>query len=314
MMLRGRWSKAMALALVAAGTVPASAAAALPSATTGAARSVTASSATLNGTVNPNNEPTTYFFQYGPTRAYGSQTPTQGPTAAARRNTPVSAGVSGLAAGTLYHYRLVATNPSGTRLGRDRTFTTLALISFTGRPGFVPFGSPTLLSGQLSGGSVANVRVTLRENPYPFTGFRAVATTRTDAAGRFAFNRTPPVNSRYQVVAATRPDTTSAIRVVYVRIRVSLSLSTTMPRSGQRVVFAGRASPAHNGRFVIIQRLVRGRWRAVRRTTLRPSLNPLFSRYRTSIAIRRGGLYRAHVGHDADHAPGSSSARRIRLR
>jgi hypothetical protein len=304
----------MAVALVAAGALPGSAAAALPSANTGAARSVTASSATLNGTLNPNNEPTTYFFQYGPTTAYGSQTPTQGPTAAVRRSTPASAAISGLAAGTRYHYRLVATNPSGTRRGRDRTFTTLGVISLTGRPGFVPFGSPTLLSGQLVGGSVANVRVTLRENPYPFTGFRGVANTRTDPAGRFGFNRTPTVNSQYQVVANTTPDTTSAIRIVYVRIRVTLSLSRIRPRSGQRVVFAGRAQPVHNGRFVIIQRLVRGRWRAVRRTTLVASLNPMFSRYRTSIAIRRGGLYRAHVGHDADHAPGSSGARRIRLR
>jgi hypothetical protein len=313
MMLTGRW-KAIPLALLAASVLPASASAALPSASTGAARSVTASSATLNGTVNPNNEPTTYFFQYGPTAAYGSQTPAQGPTAAVRRNTPVSAAITGLAAGTRYHYRLVATNASGTRMGRDRTFTTLAGISFTGRPGFVPFGSPTLLSGQLIGGSVTNVRVTLRENAYPFTGFRSVATTRTDPAGRFGFNRTPTVNSQYRVVANTTPDTASPIRLVYVRIRVTLSLSRTRPRSGQRVVFAGRAQPVHNGRFVIIQRLVRGRWRAVRRTTLVPSLNPAFSRYRTSIVIRRGGLYRAHVGHDADHAPGSSGARRIRLR
>jgi hypothetical protein len=313
-MTRGRWAKATALAIVAAGVLPAGAVAALPSATTGAAKSVTASSATLNGTLNPNGAPTTYFFQYGPTKAYGSQTPTQGPTAAGKKSTPASAAVTGLAAGTTYHFRLVATNASGARQGRDRTFTTLRLISFTGRPSFVPFGSPTLLSGQLSGAGVAGVKITLKENPYPFAGLKAVATTRTDAAGRFGFNRTPTVNGQYQVVAATRPVTTSAIQLVFVRIRVSLSLSATRPRSGQRVVFSGRVRPVHNGRFVIIQRLVRGRWRAVRRATVVPSLNPLFSSYRTSIAIRQGGLYRAHIGHDADHAPGSSGGHRIRLR
>jgi hypothetical protein len=313
-MMRKRWSKALALALVAAGALPAAASAALPAASTGAAGAVTATSATLNGTFNPNGEPTTYFFQYGPTKAYGSQTPTQGPTAAVKKSTPASAGVSGLTPATTYHYRLVATNASGTRQGRDRTFTTLGLISFTVRPRFVPFGAPTLLAGQLAGGSVAGVRVTLKENPYPFAGLKAVATTRTDAAGRYGFNRTPTVNSQYQVVAASRPATTSPIQLVFVRIRVSLRLSATRPRSGQRVVFSGRARPAHTGRFVIIQRLVRGRWRAVRRATLVPSLNPLFSSYRTSTVIRRGGLYRAHIGHDADHAPGSSGAHRIRLR
>jgi hypothetical protein len=313
-MMRKRWAKALALSLVAAAALPAAAAATLPAASTGAARSLTASSATLNGTLNPNGEPTTYFFRYGPTTAYGSQTPTQGPTAAVKKSTPASAGVGGLAAGTTYHYRLVATNASGTRQGRDRMFKTLGLISFTGRPGSVPFGSPTLLSGQLFGGSVAGVKVTLKENRYPFAGLKAVATTRTDTAGRFGFNRTPSVNSQYQVVAATRPETTSAVQLVLVRIRVSLRLSATRPRSGQRVVFSGRVRPAHNGRFVIIQRLVRGRWRAVRRATLVPTLNPLFSSYRTSLVIRRGGLYRAHVGHDADHAAGSSGAHRIRLR
>lgn len=312
--MRGHWSKALALALVAAAALPAVAAATLPAATTGAARSVTTSSATLNGTFNPNGEPTTYFFLYGPTNAYGSQTPTQGPTAAVKKSTPASAGVTGLAPGRTYHYRLVATNASGTRRGGDRTFTSLGLISLTGRPGFVPFGAPTLLSGQLSTGNVAGVKVTLKENPYPFSGLKAVATTRTDPAGRYGFNRTPSVNSQYQVVAATRPETTSAVQLIFVRIRVSLRVSATRPRSGQRVVFSGRVRPVHNGRFVIIQRQARGRWRAVRRATLVASLNPLFSNYRTSIAIRAGGLYRAHIGHDADHAPGSSGAHRIRLR
>jgi hypothetical protein len=34
------------------------------------------------------------------------------------------ANVSGLAAGTTYHFRIVATNASGTAYGSDRTFTT----------------------------------------------------------------------------------------------------------------------------------------------------------------------------------------------
>jgi hypothetical protein len=53
--------------------------AAAPGAVTQPATDVTATSATLNGTVSPNGEDTTYYFQYGTTTEYGTQTPTQGP-------------------------------------------------------------------------------------------------------------------------------------------------------------------------------------------------------------------------------------------
>ena len=56
---------------------PASAAAAPPSATTGSPSSVGQSSATVNGTVNPNGQSTTYYFKYGTTTTYGLQTSPQ---------------------------------------------------------------------------------------------------------------------------------------------------------------------------------------------------------------------------------------------
>src|SRR5437870_5068249 len=45
-----------------------------PLADTGNVSHVRGSSATLNGTVQPHGLATTYYFQYGPTVAYGSQT------------------------------------------------------------------------------------------------------------------------------------------------------------------------------------------------------------------------------------------------
>ena len=90
-----------------------------PSAITGSSTSVTVSSATLNGTVDPNGRATTWYFQYGSSTAYGSRTPTQsagsGTTAAG-----VAAAVSRLRSGRLYHYRLVATSDAGTSRGADR--------------------------------------------------------------------------------------------------------------------------------------------------------------------------------------------------
>src|SRR4051794_634903 len=139
----------------------AAAQAAAPSPTTGGTASVTSTTAVLQGSVNPNNEATTYHFEYGPTTAYGSVTPDQGPTAATKKKTNVSAGISNLSSGTTYHYRLVATNASGTAFGADRAFTTGAGISLTASKRTITFGGQTVLSGQLTGGNVGGMKVTL---------------------------------------------------------------------------------------------------------------------------------------------------------
>jgi plastocyanin len=87
-----------------------------------AATNVTASSARLNGTVDPHGLSTIVYFQYGPTTSYGSRTPNHIKTGNDYQN--VFASISGLSAGITYHFRIVATNTVGTRYGTDRTFTT----------------------------------------------------------------------------------------------------------------------------------------------------------------------------------------------
>ena len=94
-----------------------------PTVTTSAASSVGQTGATLNGSVNPNGQATTYYFQYGTTTSYGSQTASTS-AGSGSADVPVNAAVSGLTAGTLYHFRLVATNGAGTTNGADMTFTT----------------------------------------------------------------------------------------------------------------------------------------------------------------------------------------------
>ena len=95
-----------------------------PTVTTDSASGVTATGATLNGTVNANNHDTTVTFEYGLTTAYGtsvsaSQNPVTGTTA-----TAVSRAITGLTPGTVYHYRAIAVNSAGSASGSDRTFTT----------------------------------------------------------------------------------------------------------------------------------------------------------------------------------------------
>jgi sugar lactone lactonase YvrE len=79
--------------------------------------------ATLSGELSPSTVPVTYHFQYGTGTSYGSTT---GPNTLPPSSTSqaVHANVRGLVPGTVYHYRLVATTPSGTSYGQDQTLTT----------------------------------------------------------------------------------------------------------------------------------------------------------------------------------------------
>jgi phosphodiesterase/alkaline phosphatase D-like protein len=98
-------------------------AAGVPTATTGDASAVTDTQASLAGTVNPQGELTSYAFQYGTTTAYGQQT-TLSSAGSGTGDVAVRADLVGLTPGTTYHYRVIATNASGTTVGPDRTFRT----------------------------------------------------------------------------------------------------------------------------------------------------------------------------------------------
>jgi phosphodiesterase/alkaline phosphatase D-like protein len=94
-----------------------------PEAVTLAATNVGGTSAQLYGSVNPKGTITTYYFEYGTTNSYGTQTSSMGAGSAAAV-VSVSATLSGLTSGILYHYRLVATNNVGKASGFDWTLTT----------------------------------------------------------------------------------------------------------------------------------------------------------------------------------------------
>jgi hypothetical protein len=97
-----------------------------PTVITGIATGVTSSGATLQGTVNPQGQATTYSFQYGPSTTYGSQTTAVG-AGSGTADVAATAAITGLASGTTYHYRLVAQSPGGTSYGGDQTMSTLTL-------------------------------------------------------------------------------------------------------------------------------------------------------------------------------------------
>jgi hypothetical protein len=103
----------------------------LPNATSDPATSVSQTTATLNGHLDPDlahggAEVTGCVFEYGITTFYGQTAPCSPPPPYAS-GTAVSGALSGLTRGTAYHFRLKATNASGATVGEDQTFTTAGL-------------------------------------------------------------------------------------------------------------------------------------------------------------------------------------------
>jgi DNA-binding beta-propeller fold protein YncE len=94
-----------------------------PLASGASASALTATKATLGGTVDPQGGAAHWHFDYGPTASYGARTSERqtGPSTAAQG---VSAGLAQLTPGTTYHYRLVARTPAGSAVTPDATFTT----------------------------------------------------------------------------------------------------------------------------------------------------------------------------------------------
>jgi hypothetical protein len=94
-----------------------------PTVSTAAATNVNSSGATLNGTVNPNGQQTSYAFDWGTTTGYGHETPLSS-AGAGTTTQSVTAAIAGLAPGTTYHFRTIAQSAAGTTTGNDESFAT----------------------------------------------------------------------------------------------------------------------------------------------------------------------------------------------
>ncbi len=101
-----------------------------PVVSTGAPSGVSQTTATLNGSVDPEGAATTFQFELGTTTAYGTVL-FGGAAGSAPQTTALTQAAAGLLPGTTYHYRVCATNAAGTVCGTDAAFTT------TGFPGAI---------------------------------------------------------------------------------------------------------------------------------------------------------------------------------
>lgn len=127
-----------------------------PGASTASASGITASGATLNGSVNDNGLSTAVSFDYGTTIGYGSNVAatTGGTVGAGAGSTAVATSLAALGCNTSYHYRVKAVSDGGISYGSDASFTTnpcLQSITFN-PPAAQDFGStPTLAASADSG-------------------------------------------------------------------------------------------------------------------------------------------------------------------
>lgn len=95
------------------------------------ASTVGLTSATLGATVsNPDVFAGSVSFEYGTSTAYGTTRSSQ-PLPAGASGGFFTASLSGLAPGTVYHYRVVSSDPDGTTFGPDQQFTTATLTQAT---------------------------------------------------------------------------------------------------------------------------------------------------------------------------------------
>jgi hypothetical protein len=96
------------------------------------ATAITTTEATLYATIHPENQVTSYRFEYGPTTAYGTSAPVEeGRTGTSIQR--VSVTLQSLQPATIYHYRLVASNGTGSPVATtDATFATASTQQTSG--------------------------------------------------------------------------------------------------------------------------------------------------------------------------------------
>jgi hypothetical protein len=316
-----KWSMLFVAVLLALIAPAAAQAAAKPVARTGGVANVTFSDATLNGRVKPNGLDTTYFFQYGTTSLFGTNTAVT-PIAAGSGGQNVSVAIGGLAPATRYHYRLVAQNARGITRGERRTFTTARQplgVTLAANPNPVVPGGSTVLAGQLTGTNNAGRDVVLQSNPFPYLqGFLNAANPQvTDMAGNFSFPvLSVPVTTQFRVVLAQRPEVASPIAVVGAALQVrTRTRKVERHRRSVSVRFRGDITPQNDGGRVSIQRF-RDRddtWVTIAHTRAKDAGSKR-SRFRTRVRLRRTGLYRAVAEAEGAYVTNAGRAIRIRIR
>jgi hypothetical protein len=285
-----------ALALLSAASASALAAPSTPKVNTGGAREVSYGSAVLTGSVNPNASNTSYYFQYGVTRAYGSQTMIAD-ASSGTKSVPVRLAIGGLQPLTVYHYRLVAVNAAGATIGDDEKLLTTKVplsLAILSSPNPVTFGGLVTVQGTLSGTNNANRTVVLQANPFPYTsGFQSVGNPSvTLANGEFKFVLlNQEQTTQFRVLTTTNNPVVSPVATENVAVRVVSHVART--RRPGFVRFYGTVTPGVTGAEVGVLRIAQGHGILAGGTRTRP-LNSISTQFSRVVRVKRGA-YRVLV-------------------
>jgi phosphodiesterase/alkaline phosphatase D-like protein len=169
---------------------------------TGVAIGVGTGGAVLSGVLKREGLRTQYYFQYGTTTAYGTRAPEPAavvPPATEEKEEKqlqtMEAGVSGLEANAIYHYRLVAENEYGRTYGQDQTLTTS--------------GPPVILMAPVSELGQTGARVNANINP-----------EKSETTFVVRYGEMKPNEKQTSPVSVGSSSTTQAVSVVLGGLRV----------------------------------------------------------------------------------------------
>jgi hypothetical protein len=235
---------------------------------TGSAQGASTSGATLTGSVNPSGNATTWWFEYGPTTAYGSKTAAKS-AGSGTAATGVSAAITKLTAGTTYHYRLVAQSSAGTTHGSDVAFSTIAAVSVQSSTNQVVYGASATISGTIATRQSGQA-VSILQQPYGQPSASTLGSAVTGPGGIWTIQVRPKLQTSYQ--ARTSEGTSTGV-TIGVRPAISLRVIT-----GARFTTRVVASKSFAGKTVQLQRLLPGnRWQTVAKTKLSAKSSAVFA-------------------------------------
>jgi hypothetical protein len=241
----------------------------------GVATSITSSTATLNASLDSRGHTTTWYFQYGTTTAYNLKTPTHSQSGSVGSRS-VSEGIGGLSAATVYHFRLVATNSSGTSVGPDTVFTSGGPpVTVTASASAVIIHGAVTLRGRIASGK-PNDNLDVFAQRFGGGSFERIATVLTDATGSWSLTVRPVIATTYKAIWNGQTSTT-----VTVGVHPAVSIRAV---SRHRIATHVTGARSFAGRIVQLQRrLADGAWRTIGRKRLNSGSSTVFAP-----ALRRG--------------------------
>ena len=226
-----------------------------PSAATGSASSISLTSARLNGAVTPNGQATTWYFEYGTSTSYGSRTAGQ-ERRLGHDAVNVSSSLTRLRTATTYHYRLVATNASGTSVGADRSFSTALAPAV--RTGAAQNGAST--SATLTGSVDPRGRSTTWYFEYgTSTGYGSRTARRSAGSGTAVRNVVETISGltagatyHYRLVATSDAGTSRGADGAFTTAGVTLATPARLVVYGRGVMLTGAVPTRRGGEVVAL--------------------------------------------------------------